>query len=332
MERTAGYPTSDLKTELLNRGRSYSFFQVLRLLKRTCAGHDGFPADRIRIRPNLSLAFPGTAVESVKESSGGGLTVLSNILGLYGTCSPLPTFYTEDLLEESDDETHPVRDLIDVVNHRLYELLYAAWKKYKTMHRMIEEGDTGVLQRFFCLTGMEEKALSREFDQPIRLLRYAGLFGMNSRSASGLETLLTDMYGHIPFSILQMVERKAVIPEDQRSCLGFNVSLGVNSVLGDEFPMRSGSFRIVVGPVSIMDYPRFIPGHPDYESLLSLVKLYVQKPLEFDVDVIMDKKEKPETTCLGAPLFARLGFDTWVFSDGGPDEFRTRFYPKKNAA
>jgi type VI secretion system protein ImpH len=129
----------------------------------------------------------------------------------------------------------------------------------------------------------------------------------------------------VPVKVIQMVERKGLIPEDQKCRLGMNIRLGIHSSLGREVTGRGGAFRIEIGPVTNDDYQRLVPGTDDYALLVSLTGFYVASPLEYDVEIVMDKKEKPRTVCLGGECFSRLGLDTWVFSNEGPDEFRTRF-------
>lgn len=338
MAGTHGRSTPDVIDELLETGPAFSFYQILRLLKLLFKqGEDAplplsLPVSRIKIKPNLSLSFPASGVESVTANEKGGFTIRANLLSLYGTCSPLPTFYTEELMNDESMGNESVRDLLDVINHRLYELLFGAWSRNRSMLKIWEENDASRLNRFFCLIGMERKNLVRDMGQPERLLRYAGLFAMNTRSAKGLESLLSDAFGNLPVSIVQLIERKARIPEDQVCCLGKNITLGMSSNLGNEVTHKTGAFRIVIGPVSDSLYRRFIPGEEDYTLLTTLTRLYLNQPLDYDVELIMDKSEKPKTVCLGFETFSRLGLDTWVFSDQGPDEFRTRFYPGKEAA
>ncbi|MBU1169361.1 MAG: type VI secretion system baseplate subunit TssG [Proteobacteria bacterium] len=338
MAGTYGRPTPDVKTELLNTGPSFSFFQVLRLLKTLCAeqGLNGnepvIPAHLIKIRPNLSLSFPSSGIASVEQSKNGNFTVTANMLGLYGTGSPLPTFYTEDLMDDEGDDENTVRNVLDVINHRLYELLFSVWSKYRSMVNVLEELDTTSLNRLFSLIGLDEEILKREFEAPEQLLRYTGLFAMKSRSAKGLETLISDSFGGILVHVIQMVERKSRIPEDQICRLGQNISLGVTSNLGREFLTRNGAFRIEIGPLSQKNYRRFVPGSSDFKRLSSLTGLYMNQPLSYDVELIMDKKEKPLTLCLGGKQNSSLGLDTWVYSDEGPEEYRTRFSPDTKAA
>lgn len=327
-----------IKEELLAHGRCFSLFQAVRLVRHMLeqepdgsemkAGPRKAQISGLRVKPHLSLGFPLAGVEHIDETEQGGFTITSNILGLYGSGSPLPTFYTEDLLTNDTTGSRTIRDMVDVVNHRLFMLLFDAWSMYKSMIRIVEEGDETLIRRFYNIIGMNERSLEAEFKDPGILLRYSGLFVMNSRSASGLETLLADAL-KVPIKVVQMVERKGLIPDDQRGRLGLNISLGTHSSLGQNVTGRGGAFRIEIGPVTNNDYQRLVPGTNDHDLLLSLTGLYVSSPLEYDVEMVMDRKEKPRTVCLGGERFSRLGFDTWVFSNEGPDEFRTRFHPKR---
>lgn len=338
MAGTHGRSSPDVIDELLETGPAFSFYQILRLLKLLCRPTEesplplSLPVSRIKIRPHLSLSFPASGVESVTANEKGGFTIRANLLSLYGTCSPLPTFYTEELMEDESMGENTVRDVLDVINHRLYELLFGAWCRNRSMLKIWEEQDVSRINRLFCLIGMERKSLEREIDHPERLLRYTGVFAMKTRSAKGLECLLSDAFGNLPVRIIQMIERKGRIPEDQICCLGQNITLGATSNLGHEVTHKSGAFRIEIGPISDAHYRRFIPGNEDYTLLTALTRMYLNQPLDYDVELIMDKNEKPKTACLGSETFSRLGLDTWIFTGQGPDEFRTRFYPGKKAA
>lgn len=321
-----------LKEELLSVGRSFSFFQTMRLLNRFSAEKGSrresgeVNVSNIKIRPNLSLSFPTSDVEKVEETETGKFTLTANILGLYGTCSPLPTFYTEELFDDISKGNTTTRDFVDVINHRLYELLFAGWSKYRSMLKIVEEKSPVHTDRLFSIIGLGEEELRTDFENPLGLLRYTGLFAMNARSASGLETLLSDALDGTRVTIVQAVERKGVIPKDQRALLGGGISLGKGSYLGSEYSDRTGAFRIQIGPVSDEEYRLFFPGGKKYNILVSLTKLYVHQPFEYDMEVILDKNEQRATASLGAEKGSNLGLDTWVFSHDGPKEFRTLFY------
>jgi type VI secretion system protein ImpH len=327
--------TLDLKLSLLKEGSSFSFFQAIRLLKNYISSEDtqetnnssGF--SHIRVTPLLSLAFPPADIHTIEEISdvtSSFYSITANFFGLYGVSSPLPTFYTEDLIDEIDDETRATKDFIDIIHQRLYHLLYQAWIKYRQFQKVSEERNTDHITRLFCLLGLGEPGFREGINNAEQLLRYIGLFSQSPRSALGLKTILRD-HLNLPIDILPCIQRKARIPEDQRIQLGKkNAGLGLDSFLGEEIDDRMGKFRILVGPLDEQKYRAFIPGSELYNRLVSLADLFVLDPLEYDIDVIMTASQA-QTICLGGNRWASLGHDTWIFSGETMGSTTSRFYP-----
>ncbi|MEE4315175.1 MAG: type VI secretion system baseplate subunit TssG [Desulfofustis sp.] len=327
---TAAY----LKQHLLKNGSAYSFFQVIRVLRRIDeeARTDlavSELARTVRIRPNLSLAFPAADVEGVKEIQDGQSSrfqVVTNFLGLYGTSSPLPTFYTEELMDEAADDESVARDFIDTLNHRLYLLFFESLQKYRPFYHIVEDDRGHYQNHLFCLEGLGEESHRRGLPDASQLLRYIGLFSQRPRSAEGLRTILQDALGY-EVDIVACLLRKARIPEDQLLCLGLSGGvLGNDCVLGRELDDRMGKFRIVVGPLSAEQYRSFFPGSESYQRLVLLTDLYLQDPLEYEVEVSMHEQQA-QTTCLGAPSWSRLGMDTWLYAGGEIGRTKSTFYP-----
>ncbi len=87
-----------------------------------------------------------------------------------------------------------------------------------------------------------------------------------------------------------------------------------------------GKFRIQLGPLNRKTFRGFLPGGDGYEKLVSLTKLYVVEPLEYDLELIISERQV-KTVCLGAPEWSGLGLDTWTFSGDELGEVRMSFYP-----
>lgn len=309
----------NLKLDLLERGHEFSFFQALRLLRRlTKEGERPSIEDegKIRVRPHLSLAFPPADIARIEENSEGPLRfiVTATFLGLYGSSSPLPTFYTEDLLAEAVEEETVSRDFIDIFNQRIYSLLYQCWLKYRQFLQVVEERNPLDIERLFCLLGLGEVPLRENINNPYPLLRYLGLFTQFPRSGLGLITILRDFLAGAKIEIFPCQLRKAIIPVEQRSTLGANsCSLGIDLYIGEEIPDRMGNFLLRIGPLTASGFHTLLPGNSAYERLNFLTKLYVSEPLEFEIELILAKGEiKP--TCLGNEQWSRLGMDTWVYA------------------
>ena len=90
-------PKAGLKLELLKEGHAFSFFQVMRLLRFIARQSSGAPksssdlSQKIRIKPNLSLAFPASDVERIEEledRDDAQFLITANFMGLYGSASP----------------------------------------------------------------------------------------------------------------------------------------------------------------------------------------------------------------------------------------------------
>ncbi len=328
-----------IKKELLSRSFEFSFFQVIRLLRllanNGAMAHgekDSSEVHRaIKVRPELTLGFPAADVSSIEARDDEDkihYQVTATFLGLYGTSSPLPTFYTEDLLAEAGEDETVSRDFLDILNQRIYELLYKCWIKYRLYINVIEEQDINHIERLFCLLGLGELELRSAIPNPFRLIRYLGLISQHPRSALGLKTLLNDALGGVPVNIEQCILRTAPIPEDQRPYLGNSgSSLGKDVFVGKEIQDRTGKFRIVVGPLGKKDFQRLLPGTKRHELLIFLTNFYLSSPLEYDVKLILSGAEA-EPTRLGDPEWAKLGWTTWLFCGEYVEETSIIFQPQ----
>lgn len=328
-------PTTSLKLELLQKGHAYSYFQVMRLLRyfgRDSAKSEdelSTEVEPVRIRPKLSLSFPAADVDTIEEQDDDKRTrflVTANFLGLYGTSSPLPTFYSEDLMDEASLDESTARDFIDVFNCRIFLLLYECWSKYRLFLKIVEEDNRIYLERLYSLIGLGEETFRDNVPDAYGLLRYIGLFTQFPRSTVGLQTLLQDALD-VNVIVIPCVKRKAIIPEDQRHYLGISGNvLGEDSFIGRQIDDRMGKFRIRLGPLNRKVFQSFLPGGDRYKKLVSLTRLYVLDPLEYDLEIIVSAQQvKP--ICLGSPQWSRLGYDTWVFAGDTLGEVRAAFYP-----
>lgn len=326
--------------QLLSQGRRFSFFQAIRLLRHALknrADADRLDiGERIRVRPELSLAFPPADIDAIERIGEDGdrdfFRITATFLGLYGNSSPLPTFYTESLLRDSLNEETVCRDFLDILNQRLYELLYQAWLKHRSFFQISEERDPQHIERLYCLIGLGSESLRQSQGRPevvYHLLRYIGLLTQFPRSAAGLETLLSDALPDVPVRIVQCIPRKARIPDSQQMRIGVSGSrMGMDSFLGEEIEDRMGKFRIRIGPLDQSGFLTFTPGQKGYEMLSTLTEIYATEPLAYEVELVLAERQA-KTVSLGDPMRAVLGVTTWVFSRQHLGEVTTRFEVKR---
>ncbi len=329
-------PSFSLRLDLLRKGHEFSFYQVMRLLRlfirnfEKSEERESIEEEHIRIRPELSLIFPASDVANIEEidSEKPLFLVTATLLGLYGSSSPLPTFYTEDLLDEASEDMSVTRDFIDILNHNLYLLLFRCWTKYRLFFQVVEEKNPKILEKLFCLIGLGEKELRRDLLESYPLIRYTGLFTQFPKSALGLKTLLQDALGNLRIEVIPCVKRVVKIPPDQRLYLGTSgSSLGEDGFLGEEIDDRMGKFRLQIGPLKSEPFHSLLPGNPNHQRLALLTKFYLLDVLEYDIELVLAEREA-ETVCLGTSMWSRLGLDTWVFSVDHLGEVKATFPPQ----
>jgi type VI secretion system protein ImpG len=336
---TSGVTNSAVMSELLAHGHEFSFAQVMRLARMFLdpRGEEGLPEvpwqDRVRIRPELSMAFPASDVARV-ESDGSNLRITATFLELYGPASPLPNFYTEDLLDEASTDESVIRDFVDIIHQRLYHLYFQCWSKYRLFIRVTEEKNPFDRERLFCLIGLGEKELASSLPDSFSMLRYTGLLARFPRSALDLRTMLRDCLKIKRIRIVQNVMRMASIPADQQMRMGVSgCRLGVDTVLGSHIADKMGKFRIEIGPLGWGGYNEFLPGTLLYEKLVRFVRFFVTDPLAFDMKLILAADEAKPIR-LGDPR-ARLGLNMWCFSGDTLGEvsavFPVSFQPEKKS-
>lgn len=307
MAAASRIPAAPLEQELLHRGHEFSFLQVLRILE-LLGERDGTKRP-VEVIPRLSLGFPAADVAGV-ERVGDGYRVIATFLGLYGQATPLPAFYTEELLDEEATDSSAGRDFLDIVNRHIYGIFANVARKYRLFLQVDEQRSDAVTERLHALGGYGEETLRAQLPDPRSLLRYTGLFAQHPRSALGLRTLLTDALD-APVEVISAVPRIVTVPPEERSRLGTIGTLGEDAFVGSEIPDRSGMFRIEVGPLRRDRFAELLPGTPERKRLDLLVALYITDPLAYEIELILAPGEAPPAM-LGSGI--RLGWDVWMTS------------------
>jgi type VI secretion system protein ImpH len=286
-------------------------------------GTQEFLRAQARIRPYLSLGFPPNDLVAIdalppketRPDAARRFRLTATFLGLYGPSSPLPTYYTEELLAEQGEDKSVSRDFVDILNHGFFMLFALADGYYRLSRRVCEDNDPEMMARLFALAGLGHSSLSeRTFRNPGALLRVLGLLTQFPRSAAGLRGLLADRIG-APVEVRPCQPREAVIPADQCCCLGRpENALGEASWLGGTVSDAMGKIAVVCGPMDAQSYQRCMPGQPDFDELGALIRFYCTQPLAFDLEFVLAPGEA-QPACLGQMSWSRLGCDAWLAPD-----------------
>lgn len=335
MAATPATPIPPLIRDLLRHPRRYAFTQAVRLLRlwanpQTAQELDAFLCGRLRFRPALSLGFAATDVDELDVSfahpqqEGGKdrsqppfakARISATFLGLYGTSSPLPKFYTERLLDELADDESVIRDFFDIFNSRFF-LLHALISSYAhPLHRRVSGYDPKAGRMLMALASFGDNSLCDRLPDERIFLRYAGFFFQRTRTASGLRAILADASGCSRTKVRCNVLRLARIPAAQRFCLGrFASTLGEEATLGDTVPCYEGKIVVAFDELEEKKLRNLLPGSRRAGILHALIRNYCRQPLDYAVTAQLLPGEV-KALCLGGDTsghYASLGRDAWV--------------------
>jgi type VI secretion system protein ImpH len=156
---------------------------------------------------------------------------------------------------------------------------------------------------------------------PVRdaaLAFYGGLFAARSRSASGLEQLLSDFFG-VPVEAEQFVGAWYRVPMPLQCRIDDEpdptvIGLGDGTVLGDEIWDAQGRVRLRIGPLTREQYDDFLPGGAGHAALRALTRFYSDGDLDFEAQLVLDRDDVSGIV-LGAEAeagSATLGWCSWI--------------------
>jgi len=314
-------------------------------------GQSGPPSTEVvRLRAFQSLSFPPSSVHEVARPTTElrlpAMTV--TFLGLTGPSGVLPRHYTELILrlerEAKGPERRTLRDWFDLFNHRLISLFYRAWEKYR-FYLPYERGEyarkepDAFTRSLFSLIGLGDPAfrgrlriaLPEEIDlrqservlarvDDLSLIYYSGFLAHRPRCAVALEALLRD-YFQLSVKIEQFRGQWLHLDPGDQTQLGAGGMLGMNTVAGSRVWDIQSKVRVRLGPLAYSEYEDFLPDRsltPQRKAffLLShLVRIYVGRELDFDVQLVLRREDVPVCRLnADGGLGPRLGWNTWVLS------------------
>lgn len=300
--------------------REYSLFQaVLLVVDRLGASHpelsDDELYDQLEFEANPSLGFPGSDVDRVEFFEEHGrlrARLRFNLIGLFGSTSPLPAFYGEQAHGDSEEAT-VTRNFLDLFHHRLHRLMLPIWRKY----RYRASFKSGALDPFsaqlFALIGLggDEIRKAKELNWK-RLLPYLGLLSLRAHSAALIEAVLRYYFKHADLVIEQCIERRVEILQEQTNRLGSaNSELGEDLVLGERVRDRGGKFRIHIRQLDWQRFHEFLPIGFGYQPLCALVRFTLRDPLDYDIRLALRHEEIHELR-IGEQNACRLGWTSWL--------------------
>lgn len=309
---------------LYAEGYRFDFYQAVRLLELlhpdSAPVAEGPDARRetVRFHSRVSFAFPASDVHEITPSAAPGMpaSMQVNFLGVAGAMGPLPTSFTELVLDRVRAHDTGLLEFLDLFNHRLVSLLYRIRKIHRLQLNNASPEEAPVSAYVQSILGLGLPELRAMMQEPARglhyrdLLGYAGLLARRPVSATALQQTLAH-YFRVPVRIHQLTGAWRPLDPDQHTKIGVsgqNQILGISTVTGTRVWDQRSRFRIEIGPVGLQRMQEFLPIGSAWRPLAEVTRFCVGNTFDFTVRLQLKAAEAPETR-LGS---ARLGWTSWL--------------------
>jgi type VI secretion system protein ImpH len=318
-------PYSRVEALLRTVPQEFDFFQAVRLLERIRPGASPVgtfaPASKevARFSANPFLAFPASRIQDIEWPEASPPAVIVNFMGLTGPSGVLPLYYSQLILERKRAKDHAIGSFLDLFNHRMISLFYAAWEKYRFTVAYERAERDRFSHHLLDLIGLGTPGLQdRQSVRDDSLIYYCGLLSLHPRSALGLRQMISD-YFDVPVEIDQFVGAWYKLDRETQ-CLfdkgnTYSEQLGVGAIIGDEIWDQQSAVRLRLGPMALARYLDFLPNGIAYSPLKALTRFYSGGEIDFEVQLVLEREQVPACE-LGSETESapQLAWTTWALT------------------
>ncbi len=278
---------------------------------------------KIVFKANPSLTFQKSEIKSiefVEVNKNVKVEITLNFLGIFGSSSPLPSHYSE-LVLDSFETDKILYDFLNLFNHHLQRFIYPIWEK----HRYYVQYRSDLRDKFskyvLSFLGLHSNTIENNSSLNfLKLLPYVGILSMKHKSAGTLKSILRHYLSHDDIEILQCIPDKYKIPSWQYSSLGLeNNSLGTNFLIGESVISKNAKFRVLLKNVDTDDLIKYSILGKKMKELDDLISFSLKEPLKYEVCLEI-KEDKKTQFKLAENSKNFLGINCWIGEAMGDEQ------------
>lgn len=243
--------------------------------------------ERLQFKSNASLSFAKSElskIEFIETPRGKNVEIVLNFMGLFGASSPLPSHYSEMVLD-SLDEDRSLHDFINLFNHHIQKMIFPIWQKQRYYIQYESTLEDKFSKYMLSLLGLYSQSKMKNSSLNFRkLLPFIGILSMKQKSARSILSIVRHYLAHDDLEIVQCIPMVEEIPSWQFSRLGdMNCSLGSDTLIGTTVRSKSSKIQILLNNVSFEMCMEYSLHGNKIRELQELMNLTVNEPLEFEL-------------------------------------------------
>jgi type VI secretion system protein ImpH len=304
----------------------YDFFAVMRRLEAVAAttprwGKALLPqTEPIRVGQDPSMAFAPAGLSRLENETVNQRPLLrQNFFGYLGPNGPLPSHLSEFVRERAHSFGDPTwLAFLDGFTHRFALHFYRAWMQARPAVSLDRPHEDHFRAQVGSFVGVGTPARQhRDAIHDDARLHFAGHLTRQIRNAEALQSVVRS-YFDVPVEVERWTGRWMSLPASETTRLGrgdVSRALGVGAVLGKAVWDRQHQVRLVLGPLTLEQYEKFLPNGSAPQVLRSWMRQLLGEEFDWDAKLVLCKDHVPSTR-LGQRhgKGARLGWHTWLGS------------------
>ncbi len=284
--------------------------------------------EAVRLGQDAEMDFAPANIHSFRPG-GVAPRIGQRAFGLFGPMGPMPTHITEYVRERERSHADPtLARFADLFHHRALLMFFRAWAQSRPEVHRDRPWDDDFARWLSSLYGQAGKAFAQRsaVDDDAKRLHAATLM-RGPRNAEGLAKVLQQYFG-LPVRVEACLGHWLPLSDQDRTQLlpstspARNTGLGHSAVLGRRVWDRQSHARLHIGPLTLAQFQRFMPGQPTRLALRDWVREYLGLSVSVDARLTLRGSEIPRLQMRpragrsaasgAAPAAGRLGLDTWL--------------------
>jgi len=279
--------------------------------------------EHIEFRSNPSLSFQKSEISNIKFIEFSEKIVVQieiNFLGLFGTATPLPIHYAEEIIDDSYEDMVLV-DFLNLFNHHLQKFIYSIWMRHRYYIRYDDDLRDNFSKYALSILGLYSQVENRDYSLNFyKLLPFAGIISMKQRPISAIIPIIRHYIGHHSVSIDEYVISKAIVPDWQKNIVGEkNCSLGRDMIIGNFATVCNLKFRINLNNISWEHLYDYSYQGNRLSELKDLINFILKEPLDFEISLNI-QKQNIEKFYLNERGDVLLGVNSWIGEPVGDEK------------
>lgn len=250
---------------------------------------------KIKYQSNTSLSFQKSEIQSIyftQENNQIQATLTLNFHGIFGSSSPLPSHYSEMVIESLDDDK-VLFDFLNLFNHHLQRFIYPIWEKHRYYIQYKKDLSDRFSKYILSFLGL---SLNLQYSTTLdlsKLIPYIGLLSMKQKSIGSLRSILRHYLSYKDIYIDECILAQYNIPQFQQCALGEkNNELNSNFLIGDSILSRNTKFKILLKNASIDELIQYSILGEKSTQVNDLISFTLNEQLEHEICIEIHEDQK----------------------------------------